>query len=347
LKMAISKSIKVTVVASLFVVAIGGVFYLNQPESANATQSTDDAYIQADFTLVSPQIAGKISQVLVDDNDVVKQGDVIATLDDRDFVAAVNTAKAQVVSAQASIKSLQAKLLNQDAVIEQAQATVDANISTLKLAQFNLERYRNLAADGSGTVQALQEAEAQVSIQQANLRKNEAGLLAAKQNKMIQQADIDQAKAALQQAQSMLDVANLQLSYTQITAPIDGIVGKKSLRVGSYVNPGVSLLAVVPLDQVYVHANFRETQLANVKAGQAVNIEVDALPGKVFTGHVDSLAPASGVSYSAVAPHNATGNFTKIVQRLPVKIIIDAGQVDAAQLRVGMSVVPTITVNNS
>ena len=345
--MAISKSIKVTVVASLFVVAIGGVFYLNQPESVNATQSTDDAYIQADFTLVSPQIAGKISQVLVDDNDVVKQGDVIATLDERDFVAAVNTAKAQVVSAQASIKSLQAKLLNQDAVIEQAQATVDANISTLKLAQFNLERYRNLAADGSGTVQALQEAEAQVSIQQANLRKNEAGLLAAKQNKMIQQADIDQAKAALQQAQSMLDVANLQLSYTQITAPIDGIVGKKSLRVGSYVNPGVSLLAVVPLDQVYVHANFRETQLANVKAGQAVNIEVDALPGKVFTGHVDSLAPASGVSYSAVAPHNATGNFTKIVQRLPVKIIIDAGQVDAAQLRVGMSVVPTITVNNS
>ena len=345
--MAISKSIKFTVVASLFVVAIGGVFYLNQPESANATQSTDDAYIQADFTIVSPQIAGKISQVLVDDNDVVKQGDVIATLDDRDFVAAVNTAKAQVVSAQASIKSLQAKLLNQDAVIEQAQATLDANISTLKLAQFNLERYRNLAADGSGTVQAQQEAEAQVSIQQANLRKNEAGLLAAKQNKMIQQADIDQAKAALQQAQSMLDVANLQLSYTQITAPIDGIVGKKSLRVGSYVNPGVSLLAVVPLDQVYVHANFRETQLANVKAGQAVNIEVDALPGKVFTGHVDSLAPASGVSYSAVAPHNATGNFTKIVQRLPVKIIIDAGQVDAAQLRVGMSVVPTITVNNS
>ncbi|MCT8988060.1 HlyD family secretion protein [Shewanella phaeophyticola] len=345
--MAISKSIKVTVVTSLFVVAIGGVFYLNQPESANATQSTDDAYIQADFTLVSPQIAGKISQVFVDDNDVVKQGDVIATLDDRDFVAAVNTAKAQVVSAQASIKSLQAKLLNQDAVIEQAQATLDANISTLKLAQFNLERYRNLATDGSGTVQAQQEAEAQVSIEQANLRKNEAGLLAAKQNKMIQQADIDQAKAALQQAQSMLDVANLQLSYTQITAPIDGIVGKKSLRVGSYVNPGVSLLAVVPLDQVYVHANFRETQLANVKAGQAVNIEVDALPGKVFTGHVDSLAPASGVSYSAVAPHNATGNFTKIVQRLPVKIIIDAGQVDAAQLRVGMSVVPTITVNNS
>ncbi|GGP52220.1 HlyD family secretion protein [Shewanella saliphila] len=345
--MAISKSIKVTVVASLFVVAIGGVFYLNQPESASATQSTDDAYIQADFTIVSPQIAGKISQVLVDDNDVVKQGDVIATIDDRDFVAAVNTAKAQVVSAQASIKSLQAKLTNQDAVIEQVQATLDANISTLKLAQFNLERYRNLAADGSGTVQALQEAEAQVSIQQANLRKNQAGLLAAKQDKDIQYADIDKAKAALLQANSMLDVANLQLSYTQITAPIDGIVGKKSLRVGSYVNPGVSLLAVVPLDEIYVHANFRETQLANVKAGQAVDIEVDALPGKILTGHVDSLAPASGVSYSAVAPHNATGNFTKIVQRLPVKIIIDADQADAAQLRVGMSVVPTIDVNNS
>ncbi|MGB6136116.1 MAG: HlyD family secretion protein, partial [Shewanella sp.] len=160
-------------------------------------------------------------------------------------------------------------------------------------------------------------------------------------------ADIDKAKAALLQANSMLDVANLQLSYTQITAPIDGIVGKKSLRIGSYVNPGVSLLAVVPLDEIYVHANFRETQLANVKAGQTVDIEVDALPGKILKGHVDSLAPASGVSYSAVAPHNATGNFTKIVQRLPVKIIIDADQADAAQLRVGMSVVPTIDVNNS
>lgn len=345
--MALPKSIKVIVVASVLVVAIGGVFYLNQPESAGTTQSTDDAYIQADFTLVAPQIAGKISQVLVDDNDVVKQGDLIASMDDRDFVAAVNTAQAQVVSAQASIKSLQAKLLNQDSVIEQARATLDANISTLKLAKFNLERYRNLAKNGSGTVQALQEADAQVSIEQANLRKNEAGLLVAKQNKMIQQADIDQAKAALQQAQSMLDVANLQLSYTQITAPIDGIVGQKSLRVGSYVTPGVQLLAVVPLDQVYVHANFRETQLANVRAGQSVNIEVDALPGKVFTGHVDSLAPASGVSYSAVAPHNASGNFTKIVQRLSVKIIIDADQPDIAQLRVGMSVVPTINVNNN
>ena len=345
--MALSKSMKVTVIASIFVVAIGGIFYLNTPESASATQSTDDAYIQADFTIVAPQIAGKINQVLVDDNQMVKQGDIIAVIDDRDFVAAVNTAEAQVVSAQASIKSLQAKLVHQASVIDQAQATLDANISALKLANFNLERYRNLASDGSGTVQALQEAEAQVSIQQANLRKNKAGLLAAKQDKDIQYADIDKAKAALQQANSMLDVANLQLSYTKITAPIDGIVGKKSLRVGSYVNPGVSLLAVVPLDEIYVFANFRETQLANVKAGQSVNIEVDALPGKILKGHVDSLGPASGVSYSAVAPHNATGNFTKIVQRLPVKIRIDAGQVDAAQLRVGMSVEPTISVNNS
>lgn len=345
--MALSKSMRVTVVASFLVVVIGGIFYLNTPESASAKQSTDDAYIQADFTIVAPQIAGKISQVLVDDNQVVKQGDIIAIIDDRDFVAAVNTAEAQVVSAQSSIKSLQAKLVHQASVIDQAQATLDANISALKLANFNLERYRNLASDGSGTVQALQEAEAQVSIQQANLRKNKAGLLAAKQDKDIQYADIDKAKAALQQANSMLDVANLQLSYTQISAPIDGIVGKKSVRVGSYVNPGVPLLAVVPLDEIYVFANFRETQLANVKAGQSVNIEVDALPGKILKGHVDSLAPASGVSYSAVAPHNATGNFTKIVQRLPVKIRIDAGQVDAAQLRVGMSVVPTISVNNS
>jgi membrane fusion protein (multidrug efflux system) len=344
--MALSKSMKVTVVASLLVVAIGGIFYLNTPESASATQSTDDAYIQADFTIVAPQIAGKISQVLVDDNQVVKQGDIIAIIDDRDFVAAVKTAAAQVVSAQASINSLQAKLIHQASVIEQARATLDANFFALKLANFNLERYRNLALDGSGTVQARQEAEAQVSIQQANLRKNEAGLLAAKQDKDIQYADIDKAKAVLQQANSILDVANLTLSYTQISAPIDGIVGKKSLRVGSYVNPGVPLLAVVPLDEVYVYANFRETQLANVTAGQVVNIAVDALPGTVLTGHVDSIAPASGVSYSAVAPHNATGNFTKIVQRLQVKINIDDGQADTAQLRVGMSVVPTISTNN-
>lgn len=343
--MALPKTVKIISAALLLAVMIGGALYLNRPESSASTQSTDDAYVQADFTTVAPQVSGTVDKVLIEDNQSVKVGDLLATIDDRDFVVAVNAAKAQVEGAQANIAGLQARLVLQETAIRQAQAAVEADEASLKLAKTNQARYRNLAADGSGTVQALQQAEAQLSIQLAAGEKNLAGLQAARQQVAILRADLEKAKAALAQAQTAQAAAELKLSYTRITAPVGGTIGQKAVRVGAFVNAGKPLLAVVPLESIYITANFRETQLARVQAGQAVDIEVDALPGEVLKGTVESLGPASGVSYSAVAPHNATGNFTKIVQRLPVRISLNPGQPAAAKLRVGMSVTPVIYIN--
>jgi len=342
--MTLPKKAKITVAVMLLSVAAGGTYYLNRHESSASTQTTDDAYVQADFTTVASQISGNVSRVLVEDNQLVKAGDLLVTIDDRDFVVAVDAAKAQVASAEANISSLQAQLIRQDSTIHQAQAVVTADEANLKLAQENQKRYRNLASDGSGTVQALQQAEAQLGIQQAGLEKNRAGLLAARQQVDILKAELEKAKAALAQAKTAQEAAELKLSYTRISAPVDGTIGQKSVRVGGFVNAGKPLLAVVPLDAVYITANFRETQLARVNPGQIVEVKVDALPGETLQGKVESISPASGVSYSPVAPHNATGNFTKIVQRLPVRISINPNQAAAARLRVGMSVTPMISI---
>ena len=342
--MALPKKARIISAVLLSAVAIGGVLYLNRPESSASTQSTDDAYVHADFTTVAPQVSGTVAEVLIDDNQPVKKGELLAIIDDRDFVAALNAAKAQVASAQASIASLEAHLIQQQTAIRQAQAAVAADDAALKLARVNQARYRNLATDGSGTVQAQQQAEAQLSIQLARGEKSQAGLQAARQQVDILNADLEKARATLAHAQAAQATAELKLSYTRITAPISGTIGQKSVRIGAFVNAGKPLLAIVPLDAVYVTANFRETQLARVQTGQAVDIEVDALPGEALKGTVDSLGPASGASYSAVAPHNATGNFTKIVQRLPVRIRIDPDQTAAAKLRVGMSVTPSIRI---
>jgi membrane fusion protein (multidrug efflux system) len=342
--MALPKTAKIISAALLLAVLIGGALYLNRPASSASTQSTDDAYVQADFTTVAPQVSGTVDKVLIEDNQPVRAGDLLATIDDRDFMVAVNAAKAQVEGAQATIAGLQARLILQETAIRQAQAAVEANEASFKLAKTNQARYRNLAADGSGTVQALQQAEAQLSIQLAAREKDLAGLQAARQLIGVLRADLEKAKAALSQSQSAQAAAELRLSYTRIAAPVDGTIGHRSVRVGAFVSAGKPLLAIVPLDAVYIAANFRETQLARVEAGHAVDIEVDALPGEVLKGVVESLGPASGVSYSAVAPHNATGNFTKIVQRLPVRIRIDPDQSAAAKLRVGMSVTPKIYI---
>tara|TARA_B100000749_G_scaffold64515_2_gene47852 strand:+ start:2242 stop:3276 length:1035 start_codon:yes stop_codon:yes gene_type:complete len=344
--MALPKKAKITSAVLLLAVAIGCVLYLNRPESSASSQSTKDAYVQADFTFVAPQIVGKVDQVFVEENQQVKAGDLLATIDDRDFVVAVDAAKAQVSGANASVASLEARLAQQQNAIHQAQAAVAMDKAELVLARANHERYRNLAADGSGTVQAMQQAQSQLNIRLASQEKNQAGLKAAQQQVAILQAELEKAKAALAQAQAAQAAAELKLSYTRITAPVDGTVGQKSVRVGAFVNIGTPLLAIVPLDAVYIQANYRETQLAHIQIGQTVDIKVDALPGATLKGTVESLGPASGVSYSAIAPHNATGNFTKIVQRLPLRIRVDSGQPEANKLRVGMSVVPTIQTRN-
>jgi membrane fusion protein (multidrug efflux system) len=343
--MALPKTVRMASIALLLAVATVAMLYLNRPESSGSSQSTEDAYVQADFTTVAPQVSGAVTRVLVEENQAVRAGDLLAVVDDRDFVVALDAAKARVASAQASIAGLQAHLVRQQAAILQAEAAVAADDASLKLAREDLVRYFNLSVDGSGTAQALQHAEAQERIHSANRDKNQAGVQAARQQVDVFKADLESARAALEQARSAQAAAELKLSHTRIIAPVGGIIGRKSARVGAFVNVGQPILAIVPLDKVYVTASFRETQLARVRAGQAVDIAVDALPGELLKGTVESIGPASGVSYSAVPPHNATGNFTKIVQRLPVRIRIHPEQPAAARLRVGMSVTPRIHVD--
>lgn len=343
--MTLPKKAKIFSGALLLTVLGGGILYLNRPASSASAQSTDDAYVHADFTSVAPQISGPVLNVLVEDNQQVKAGDLLATIDNREFAVAVQSAEAQVTSARASIKSAEAQLARHQSEINQANATVKADEAALILAKMNKDRYSNLASDGSGTVQAQQQAEAQLRIQTASLDRNRAVFEGTQLTTDILRADVQKAKAALAYAAAAESAAELKLSYTRIVAPADGTVGHKSVRVGSYVTAGKPLLEIVPLDAIYIIANFRETQLARVRPGQKVDISIDALPGEKLSGTVESLGPASGVSYSSIAPHNATGNFTKIVQRLPVRIRMDSGQPTAARLRVGMSVTPTIQIN--
>lgn len=344
--MALPKKARIISVVLLFAAASGTILYLNRPESSGSTQSTDHAYVQADFTTVAPQVSGMVNAVLVRDNQPVKAGELLATIDDRELTVALRTAEAQVAIARAGIASLESHLVQQKNAIRQAQAVVAADDAALGLASANRARYRSLAGDGSGSVQALQQAEAQFSMQSANRDKSRSALQAALQGVETLKADLEKARAALAQAQAAQAAAELRLSYTHITAPISGTVGQKSVRVGAFITAGKPLLAIVPLDALYITANFRETQLARVEAGQPVDIEVDALPGLSLKGTVDSLGPASGASYSAIAPYNATGNFTKIVQRLPVRIRINPGQAAAAKLRAGMSATPVIRIQS-
>ncbi|WP_409290076.1 HlyD family secretion protein [Pseudomonas sp. KCJK8927] len=337
-----SKLIKASCVIIAGVLIAVLLTYLNRHESDGSKQKTDDAYVQADFTVLAARVSGNIEKVLVEENQKVSAGQTLATIDDRDFLVALNSARARAESAESGVVSLRTKLLKQETLIKQARAVVISEKARLKLATANQIRYKNLASDGSGTVQAKEHADAQRVIQYARTTKSTAALQAAVLEIDIIKADLQKAEADSAQARAAVAMAELNYSYTKIVAPFKGTIGKKSVRVGAFAAVGEPLLAVVPLDAMYVTANYRETQLAHVKEGQEVNIEVDALPGVVLKGYVESLGPATGVSYSTIAPHNATGNFTKIVQRIPVRIAIRPNQSSVGSLRVGMSVQPTI-----
>jgi membrane fusion protein (multidrug efflux system) len=323
---------------------LGAFLILNHPESAASEQATDDAYVQADFTVIVPQVAGVITRVAVADHQEVEVGAPLVGIDERDLAIAVKNAAAHIASAQAVTKSLQAQLERQQSLIAQARAAVDASRASVRLAKTERERFTDLARDGSGTLQAQQQAETQWAIQRAARERDQAGLRSAEQQSAILEAELEKARASLLAAEAEKAAADLNLSYARIVAPVSGVVAQKKARVGGYVRVGEALLTLVPLDAVYVEAHFRETQLTRVRVGQAVDITIDALPGAHLQGRVESLGPASGVSFSPLPPHNATGNFTKIVQRLPVRIRLEPGQEAARHLLVGMSASTVVKV---
>ncbi|MFA7307660.1 MAG: HlyD family secretion protein [Hyphomicrobium sp.] len=304
-------------------------------------QSTDDAYVKADYTTIAPKVSGYIADVLVADNQTVKAGAVLAHIDDRDFRTALAQAQADVKASEAAVRNLDAQLTLQNSIIDQAKATVAATQASLTFAQADADRYHELTKTGLGTVQRAQQTESIKSQTTAQLQRDQAARVSVEAKVVVLTTEREQAVAQRDRAQAVAHQAELNLSYTTISAPVDGTVGARSIRVGQFVTAGTQLMAVVPLHATYVVANFKETQLTYIRDGQPVEVSVDGFPGVSLKGHVDSLSPASGLEFSLLPPDNATGNFTKIVQRVPVKIVLDPWDLQGF-LRPGMSVEPTI-----
>ncbi len=305
-------------------------------------QSTDDAYVQADYTTVAPKVSGYVAQVLVEDNQPVKAGQILARIDDRDFKTALDQARSEVASAQADIASTDAQISLQQTLIDQAQASLASDRAGLDYARQDQQRYGTLSRAGYGSVQQSQQADATFRQKTAAVQADEAALAASQKQIEVLRSQRQKAETALERNQAAERQAKLNLGYTTISAPVDGVVGQRSLRVGQFVQAGTQLMAVVPLQSVYVVANYKETQLTRVRPGEAAEVEIDTFPGVKLKGHVDSLAPASGQTFALLPPDNATGNFTKVVQRIPVKIALDGDAKLAGLLRPGMSVEPTI-----
>jgi membrane fusion protein (multidrug efflux system) len=310
--------------------------------SARFVVSTDDSYVQADSTIVASRVSGYISAVLVQDDQSVRAGEVLARIDDRDFRAALDQARADAQAAQAEVADLQAQLTQQDTLIARARASVAASESAVEVARLNQVRYQKMAQIGFGSQQQSQESDAEERERSADLDRDRAAQANAQQQVQVLRAKLEQAQALEERARAVERRSALELSYTTIIAPIDGTVAARSVRLGQYVQAGTQLTALVPLAKVYVTANFKETQLTRVRAGDPVRLRVDTFPGVRIVGCVDSLAPASGLEFSLLPPDNATGNFTKIVQRIPVKIVLDPTQPLIGSLRPGMSVETSI-----
>jgi membrane fusion protein (multidrug efflux system) len=304
--------------------------------------ATDDAYLQADNVIVSPQVSGTIAEVPVADNQPVKAGQVLARIDDRNYRTALAGARANLEAAQADIDNLAQQIAMQKLAVTEARATVAADRAGLAFANQDYGRYTRLSRDGASSIQSAQKATSEIAVSQATLDHDTAAVSVAEKQIDVLGAQQAKARAALAQQQAALNQAELNLGYTTMTAPVDGTVGTRTLRVGQYVQAGTQLMAVVPLQSVYVVANYKETQLTDVHAGQPVTMEVDTFPGVTLHGKVDSIAPASGQEFALLPPDNATGNFTKIVQRVPVKITVDPHDPLLGRLRPGMSVEPTI-----
>jgi membrane fusion protein (multidrug efflux system) len=302
---------------------------------------TSDAYVMVHYATIAPRISGQVATVPVDDNDVVKTGQVLATLDPRDRETALASAEAAVARDKSQFDEISATVSRQPSIIAEQQAAVASARARLAFAQANARRFGNLATTGAGSMQEHQQADTTLAQDQASMDSAEASLDAAHRQLDVLRAQRSAAEAAVKADEAQLEQARLNLSYTQIQAPIDGMVGERSVQVGNYVGPGTTLMTVVPLDQVYIEANYREVDLLHVRGGQPVTIHVDAYDIDL-QGAVVNVPAASGAAFAPIAPNNATGNFTKIVQRLPVKIVVTPGQPLAKLLRVGLSVETTI-----
>jgi membrane fusion protein (multidrug efflux system) len=301
--------------------------------------ATDDAYVGARSSTLSPKVSGYIADVAVADNAQVKAGDVIARIDDGDYRLAVQTAHDQIAVQRATIQRFAKQITAQEAAVDQAKAQLASAKAGAVRTDLELKRQQDLATRQINSRAALEQAQASYDQAAASVQAAEASIESAVANVEVLKAQREEAARTLRQFETSLAKVERDLSFTVIRAPFDGVVGNRAMQVGDFVQPTQRLASLVPLDAVYIDANFKETQVSRLQAGQPVAIAVDALPGQIFEGRVASFAPASGSVFSLLPPDNATGNFTKIVQRLPVRILVPAEVAEQAVLRPGMSVV--------
>ena len=299
-------------------------------------------YVGGDVTPISPHIAGFVAEILVSDNERVHAGQLLVRLDDRDVRATADHAQAVLEQRSATLASLRAKYELQQSTIRQASADLDAKSAQADFAKVDADRYRTLALSNYGSRQDAERTSALDAQGKAAVVAAQAALAAAKQQLTVLNADIAQASGAVAQARADLDTARLNVSYAEIRAPVDGYVGNRAARVGAYVSQGAYLLTIVPSQGLWVDANFKEDQLARMKPGQPATIIADTLPGHIFHGHLLSLAPATGAVFSVIPPENATGNFTKIVQRVAVRIALDDNDPNLGMIRPGLSTIATV-----
>jgi membrane fusion protein (multidrug efflux system) len=306
-------------------------------------ETTDDAFLQADKVTVAPKVGGFVADVFVTDNQPVKAGDMIARIDDRDYQVVLAQDEADLEKSKATLESVVSLYIQQQARIVEAKADVANNRAALSFSEVQDKRYAALMSTGAGTTQRSQQASSDLQMKQAALDKANASYDAA-QKQMDALLSLEAAaRASLRRAEINLQQANLNISYTVIKAPIDGVVGDRSLRKGQLVQPGANLLTLVPMGtSIYLIANFKETQTGQMEEGMQARFTIDALGDHVFRGRIDSFAPGTGSQFALLPPENATGNFTKIVQRVPVKITLDNGDPMIARLRPGLSAEATI-----
>ena len=329
-------------IAVILVLLAGSYWYYNHQTYGRFQQSTDNAYIAADSVIISPKIAGYVERVLVTENQTVASGDALVQLDVRDYRAQTNQVEAQIAASLAGADTVRAQQQEQDAAIAQARAQLAAASAQAGLAAEQVVRYRPLAASGAEPRERLDQLEAQAREAQAQVAAARAALTAAQRRQNTLSEQIDQANSQANAARAQLEAARLNLSSTTLQASISGRVGDLTVRPGQFVQPGQRLMSLVPTDRLYVTANFKETQLGLVRPGQPVTLEIDALPDLELSGRVQSIAPGTGAEFSILPPQNATGNFTKIVQRVPVRISIQASPEILRLLVPGMSVVASV-----
>jgi membrane fusion protein (multidrug efflux system) len=333
--------------AVLLAVGTAGTFGYRWWTVGRFIEATDDAYVGAHNTTLAAKVAGYVSTIAVEDNSRVRAGDVIATIDDGDYRLAADAARDKVATQQATVDRIGQQILAQQASVAQAKAQRASAQAGATRAQLELDRQQSLAQRDFASRQTLEQAQSNRDQGAAGVQSAQAAVDAAAANVDVLKAQQQEAAKVLEELRTALAKAERDLSFTVIRAPVDGVIGNRAVQTGDYVQTGQRLASLVPLDEVYVDANFKETQLAHLRPGQKVAISVDALPDQTIEGTVASLAPASGAVFSLLPPDNATGNFTKIVQRLPVRVSVPPDVATQRLLRPGMSVVVSVNTKAS